>query len=115
MSNPNQPPDFQPPEQQPQPANEDIIGSLANKQPKKAGMGQWLVISGVVAAVVGLIMRLVARSQISKAHSLDIFTGRSLAEEAIRSATTLGNVGLAFLIIGGALAFLGVVAIIARR
>jgi hypothetical protein len=94
--------------------NENIVGSLADKQPAKAGMGQWLIVSGVAAAVVGLIMRLVARSQIGKAELLQMF-GSYQAEEAIRNATTLGNVGLAFLIIGGALAFLGVVAIIARR
>lgn len=101
------------PDQQPdQSASDSIVGSLAAKQTKSDATSQWLIIVGVASAIVGLIMRLVARGQISKARDLAIFTDPG---EAVRNAATLANVGLAFLIIGGALVFLGILAVIIRR
>ena len=93
-------------------SEDTIVGSLANNRPAKSGRGWNLILVGVAAAVVGLIMRQVARDQISEALDMALFREPA---DAIANAATLGNVGLAVLIIGGALAFLCALAVIVRR
>ena len=106
---------------QPEMQPADVVGSLAGKDtPSKSGsfMRQWMVIAGVVIAIIGVIVMGVASNRKEDAQAVDRFNvtlGAGANDSAVQSAVTLGYFGLGVLIAGGALALTGLVVIAARQ
>ena len=101
------------PEQQP----DNLIGSLANKQAASgsgSSMCQWLIVGGVVTAIIGVIAMVVAynrKEHAEDANELAVALGGYASYSDMQSAITLGHIGLGLLIAGGLLALAGLVVV----
>jgi hypothetical protein len=97
------------------------VGSLAGKEAPSesdSSMRQWMVIAGVVIAIIGVIVMGVASNRNEDAQAVNRFSvalGAGANDLAVQSAVTLGYFGLAVLIAGVALALTGLVVIAARQ
>jgi len=94
---------------------------LANKQAASesgSSMRQWMIIAGVVTAIIGVITMVMAYNRKEHAEDANEFAvalGGYASGSDMQSAITLGHIGLGLLIAGGLLGLAGLVVVALRK